>query len=835
MKHDIQTLLNELNTNHHQNSLWRYFITTLSCLTIFLTIYFLIKPAITLTEPLNYTLNLKDNYDYSWKETLTTEYNLNLYFMDTSGNYITGKDITFEIGPNNFADDPYSFGYIPISDETTRGLNLIEELNLTEINTSTGEKYIFDHAEVYINDTWQTFLADSNHWDIWCQSSSSKDAPSDYGWRGKYGDEINYTITATTEYKLVYKLTRLGQSEAISSLGADSGISFKIFNYTGDNSETGVNANGLYNYFTFRGIGNTEDKKINALLDADGFTATRAKVLSNLDTDGYPVFDCGEECTNDTTITNTSLGYLFGSNTNANGEPTVGVTSYTPTNTLLQKETIDGVDYYYYDSNRNAADYDTDNNRFMLRNYLERSYTMTTYQNESTRYEFLPFNYLTDTTTKTNSTNGRTYNYEVEDLDHWYGMTMEFTFYMPASGTINNKDMIFEFSGDDDVWVFIDDVLVLDLGGTHGAVDGSINFKTGHVESFLNWDGIIGNENTTTIYEMFTKANSTDTTNWNSTSTTFANYTKHTLKFFYLERGAAVANCKIKFNIPVLPNGSLSVQKQFSGIDNYNEDYEFTLYDVTSDISQVVANTKYTIGETEYYTDTNGHFTLKNTEVAIFKLLNDHTYYVEETNTGAHATNYQCTLNGTQCPTITQTDNFTITPDSTHQAIFINKVKTYNLKISKIAYASTNNETFEFKVILKDQNTSPAVIPDDSNTPTSYTIDHNTGIITFTLKNEESLTIKDIPIDTIITLTEINHDGYQTVIKTGDIILSNNDTYEFVLDVDKDITIYNTPGITLPETGGIGINYYIFIGIILILISLELSYSNFFNRKEGER
>lgn len=813
-------------------SLYYYLITILSCIIFLITINYLIKPTITLAKNKYYTFSLKDSYDYSWKDNLTTNYNLNLYFIDTNGNYIEGRDITFEIGPNNFKDDPYGFGYIPISGETTRGMNLIEELNLTEIASSTGEKYVFDHAEVYVDGAWQTFSSDSKHWDIWCQNSSSQNIKTDYGWRGKYGDEIIYTINETTEYKFVYKLIRLGQNESIPSLDADLGISFNIFNYTGDNTETGVNDNGLYDYFNFRGIGNTEDKNINTTLDEDGFTVNRAKVLPNLDTDGYPVFDCQGECINDTSISNTSLGYLFGSTTNPRGESTKGVTSYVPSNTLLQKETIDEVDYYYYDSARNAVDYDIENNQFMLRNYVERGYNLTTYENEANRYEFLPFNYLTDTTTKTNSSNNRPYNYETSELDHWYGMTMEFSFYMPRSGSINGKDMIFEFSGDDDVWVFIDNVLVLDLGGTHGAVDGSINFKTGEVESYLNWNGTVGTKNTTNIYQTFTNASAVDTVKWNSTDTTFANYTKHTLKFFYLERGASVANCKIRFNIPVLPNGSLSVGKQFEGIDKYNDNYEFILYDVTNNAP--VTNTEYTIGQNKYTTDETGKFTLKNTEVAIFQLTSNHTYYVEEANTGDYAVSYSCSLDGISCPNINKTPQFTINPESTYQAIFTNKVKTYDLKVSKIAYSSEENEDFGFKLILRDENAYIVDILDDINDPISYNVDHEEGIVTFTLKNEESVIIKDIPINTVITLQETKHNGYQTTIKSGDILLSNTDTYEFILDSNKEITVYNTSGVTLPNTGGIGEIKYMSIGILLILISV-LSYNYFFKMKEGER
>lgn len=840
MKKDIQTTIDKLNNKNKQKKTWKKIIGVFSCFAIILTIYLLTSPAMTLNGDGSYTLHLIDSYQVDWKTIengYTTSYDLKLLFTDTEGNIIEGSDQTIEVGPDKLADDPYAFGYVPLESTTstqTRGKDLIGELNLTSYITSTGEKYEFDHAEVYTNGTWQTFSEEGIHWHIWCQNSSSTEEPKNknYSWRGNYAENTAYTIDSNTQYKLVYKLVRYGNDKTVASLGADSGIKFKLFNYTGDNDKTGINNNGVFNYFTFRDSNREIKNTINKVVDADGFyQETRAYVENKLDSEGYPIFDCKTkgECS-----TNPSLGYLFGSSTNPNGVEPVGVDAYNPTNTLLQKETIDGVEYYYYDSNRNAVDYDTDNEKFLVRNYKERGYPMIVYPNESNRYEFMPFNYLDDSKlNKTDPTSNLSYNYEVKEIDHWYGMTMEFDFYMPANGEINGKDMIFSFSGDDDVWVFIDDVLVLDLGGTHGSVDGQINFATGEVEGYLNWNKVVGTaENdrgyTTNIYEMFTKASSTGDVKWNNTNTTFANYTKHTLKFFYLERGAAVANCKINFNIPVLPSGSLSVKKEFEGTENYNENFEFTLYDKTSNTPTPVANTKYTVGNTEHTTDANGKFYLKVGEEAIFKLINEHTYYVMETNPGEHATSYGCSFEGEDCPTITQTDDFTMDPDSTYQAIFTNTIKTYDLNVTKDVYGESD-ESFEFQLILSKSQT-PIDIPDDINS--KYIVDHSNGIVTFNLKDSDTITIKSIPVDTKVVLTETKHNGYHTIIKSGEETLSNSDTYEFTMTSDKNITVHNIPGVVLPETGGSGIIYYIIIGVIMTTISL-LGYKYYFKTKFG--
>ena len=359
------------------------------------------------------------------------------------------------------------------------------------------------------------------------------------------------------------------------------GITFRLFNYS-----TAINkdSNGwrpISSYFTFRNSSqpagtdasgfDIPSPNCNTDHDQDGFTRNHATVERVLDETGMPVLDLSRNADgsarNDPGLDASvrSLAYLFSDSGDS------AVTAYTPKNTVLLKIGS----RYLYQSSENAVDYDIAANCFRLRPYPERN--SSTADSGEQYGDFLPFTYTGGTVIGTTEADVP-YHVASQDTDYWFGMTMEVKFYQAKNGMLDNEEMVFRFSGDDDVWVFVDDVLVLDLGGTHGTADGSINFVTGEIRQYLSWNGANAAEDArkngsatsfpTTIRACFDAAGRTPQGGWNQDGTTFADYTEHTLKFFYLERGAAVANCMLDFRLPTLPDKSLTITKELTGEDS---------------------------------------------------------------------------------------------------------------------------------------------------------------------------------------------------------------------------------------------------------------------------
>ena len=247
-----------------------------------------------------------------------------------------------------------------------------------------------------------------------------------------------------------------------------------------------------------------------------------AGIVSKTLTDGYPTMADGKG----------SLDYLFG------GKSDSAVTNYEPAGGLL---TLDGNGYYGFDADSQNATYDTVSNKFTLN---ERQCT-----NQSNTPCFAPF------------------GSDTEHNKYSFGMNLGAEFYMPEDGKVNNQDMMFDFTGDDDVWVFIDGVLVLDLGGIHQALDGSINFSTGEIKYDKKQSH--GDTPAGTITQAFKNAGKT----WDPVA-----YKTHYLSFFYLERGDGGSNCKIKFNLPVKPSKAIDIEKETLGAIDANEKFQFQLF-----------------------------------------------------------------------------------------------------------------------------------------------------------------------------------------------------------------------------------------------------------------
>lgn len=324
------------------------------------------------------------------------------------------------------------------------------------------------------------------------------------------------------------------------------------------NDNTGINKD---HQLKFNGGAGTGINKWTGKSTTGGFG--RLPFVKNTLVKGYPEIKNGTY--QGVNYTDESLDYLFNSASQENGQQS-GKDVYNNVQGLFQLK--DG--YYVYDSygsdgsdgsDGNYAVYNSTTNSFDV--YDKAGVYKGDTSSETNLGQFFPF----DSAEKVFDEQGNNLSPKKivdgsTDLNHHFGMSMTTEFVQPASGkTTKNEDMIFEFSGDDDVWVYIDGVLVGDLGGIHEKATLKINFATGavHVGHIDNANDAEKTIQDTTIRERF-KAAGADTKNFRDD--TFRDSTKHTLSFFYLERGAGASNMSLKFNLTTLPSSEVEKVNQ---------------------------------------------------------------------------------------------------------------------------------------------------------------------------------------------------------------------------------------------------------------------------------
>lgn len=414
----------------------------------------------------------------------------------------------------------------------------VSNINVPDITSHSGQTYYYA-SQVYIQNgstltrvyylrnnrgTWQ--YLDTNTWS------------EDSNWH-------NFWQNSTVYYSTVYFIFEESDQtttelKSIQTVDTSDSIQISLYDYdlNGINSASGnfdFGSNNRKTEFGWNawnsGRGSYQGIVKNKLVENPEYVNGQRVTVT------YPQFNTG--------INNgESLEYLF-------SDSRIGIqAARTGLNHLFK----DDNGYLLYDSGTNFASIvATDGNNtandsdFVV---YEKPYSGTD-SSASQQAKFAPFNELTDYDNYKGGNN---------NVDYYFGMRISFNFWQPEDGQIDGEDMVFEFSGDDDVWIFIDDALVLDIGGIHDEMSGSINFATGDVELYYDSDG---NTVHTTLKEMLREAGVlTNNADWNGN--TFKDRTQHSFDMFYLERGAGGSNCRIRFNMPPVPTNSLLVEKDVS-------------------------------------------------------------------------------------------------------------------------------------------------------------------------------------------------------------------------------------------------------------------------------
>lgn len=258
-------------------------------------------------------------------------------------------------------------------------------------------------------------------------------------------------------------------------------------------------------------------------------------------------------------------------------------------NHLFIQSTYSGTGYFEFDSVQNFAHLDPNKNGFVVYKQLgSDSVTGATHQHGL----FWPYNdivagvfsvnknNLTINSQPLPETDPRKYEslYQIQKAntnfapDYYFGMEVTASFTQTPNGLDDwGHDIIYEFTGDDDFWLFVDDELILDLGGIHSAIPGSVNYRTGDV--YVNGH----NYTLRQLFEQNYKTRNPGASQaqvdeylskyFEEGSQIFKPYTNHTMKIYYLERGAGSSNLHMRFNLASIKPGTVQLSKKLSGVD----------------------------------------------------------------------------------------------------------------------------------------------------------------------------------------------------------------------------------------------------------------------------
>jgi len=354
-----------------------------------------------------------------------------------------------------------------------------------------------------------------------------------------YAKGATVTITTDSVFYADWMPTNYNASSAssVSSLNTNSFITTRMFDYNNLFNMDCIELDSDQTYVNM--FINSERWKMKGTSDDFVFITKQAGLGKSVMPDGRTSNNTNNETTTNGTyysgqvspglLSDGLRSRLFGTSDGV-GKRYLGTANY-----LYQYDNNTG--YYYYDSDKNAASYDKGGQRFYV-----YSYTNATDKSNGLDGDFLPYNYGNSTFTEAYGA-----------PNYWFGMSSQIDFFLPnAAGYTDNQgvtgnrsikgdEMVYKFAGDDDVWVFVDGQLVLDMGGVHGKVYGEINFSQGTWTVVSDGASKVNDAKGIMSYAEGTGAKETGTLNLAEGD--------HTLTLYYLERGSSQSNCAIYFNL----------------------------------------------------------------------------------------------------------------------------------------------------------------------------------------------------------------------------------------------------------------------------------------------
>lgn len=392
-------------------------------------------------------------------------------------------------------------------------------------------------------------------------------------------------------------------------------------------------------------------------------------------------------------------------------------------------------------------------------------------------YGFFPFN---------NNTINHTGEDVRNDLNYGFGMALSVDFTVPKDGKIDDQDVTFTFTGDDDVWIYIDGKLVVDLGGDHKDASCTLNFAN----------------NSTTYATGLNSKSVTSASSVYSLADVMKGSTKntvHKLQMFYMERGLIESNLQVEFSFTPVDN-KLTTTKTVNTV-NVNDGIKDAVAAADSftftNVNNGSGNTDHSpLGSKEYFlteksgstsspvSGTDGSYSMKNGSSAVFTNITDvgnwltvsesmndsfikyssSTYSVTDVNNGIQ----KGSGSGTSANFLFKNEvNEKHATD--YKVDFVNTPQLSNLDVSKSAFDKDGNPitnvSYNFTVYLSfDGGTTYNQYPlDYTINGAEYTADNGT----FALKGGETAVFPNIPVGTKYKIVEKANSDY-TVTSTGE-------------------------------------------------------------------